>query len=134
MLSVCDVSQPKLYDVPNQGSRWPSATFDVITSVRVGDRHEKARRRLELIVALQARADGRPEGARGGGHARVADLRIEPGGLEVDVVVHGHPHRLVDREREAPRAEDDDGGLCGGDRRGSRHGGNPDEERRRIYA
>src|SRR5215218_9769169 len=35
LLLVCDDFQPMLYDVPNQGSRWSSATLEPTTSVRV---------------------------------------------------------------------------------------------------
>ena len=66
-------------------------------------RNEKAGGRLQLIVPLNTGGERRPERAGRGRHARIADLRIEPLGRQVDVVIERHLHRLVHRQAERRR-------------------------------
>ncbi|PYR54526.1 MAG: hypothetical protein DMF91_26595 [Acidobacteria bacterium] len=78
--------------MPNHGSFWLRPAFDDMTSlwVAVGVR----------IVALQARVERRPECAGSGRDTRVADLRVEPIGAQVAVVIERHLDGVVDREPE----------------------------------
>ncbi len=57
---------------------------------------QEARRRLQLIVPLQAGAERRAERAGRRRDARVADLRIDARGRQIDVALERHLHRIVD--------------------------------------
>ena len=63
-----------------------------------GRRNQEAARRLQLVVARHARVERRPEDRRGPRDARIADLRVDPRGRELEVVLQRHPNRVIDGE------------------------------------
>ena len=87
MLSVCVALHETLYAVPNHGNRWLTPALDVMTLFCVGDRSEQAGRRLQLIVLLNAGVERRLERRGRDRHARIADLRVDPVGLQIRIVL-----------------------------------------------
>ena len=72
----------------------------LMTSLRVAVGTRKLAGGCSWLFALHAARDRRPERAGGRGDAGVADLRIEPIGVQVDVVFERHLHGIVDGETE----------------------------------